>query len=116
VAGRVFIDLDGTRDRLLDLSARVADRTALMGGVLTAAPGESVTFTAALTGADLAGLEVIRDSAKITPILTTPGVFSIVMGERSGWVRVIVHDLAGPLLLIGNPIDLASAARSPPRS
>lgn len=105
--GRVFIDLDGTRDRLLDLSARAGDRAAVMGGVLKVAPGETVSFTASSTGVDLAGLEVIRDGVKVTPTLTAPGVFSIVMGERSGWVRVNVRDPAGRLLLIGNPIYLA---------
>lgn len=105
-AGRVFIDLDGTRERLLDLSARVGDRTAVMGEALKAKPGETVTFAAALTGAEAAGLEIIRDGAKIAPSSTAPGGFSIVMGERSGWVRVNVRDPAGRLLLIGNPIYL----------
>ena len=105
-AGRVFIDLDGTRDRLLDLSARTGDRTAAMGGVLKVASGETVSFTASLTGADLSGLEVIRDGAKVTPTLSAQGVFSIVTSERSGWVRVNVRNPAGRLLLIGNPIYL----------
>ncbi|WP_343699065.1 CehA/McbA family metallohydrolase [Caulobacter sp.] len=103
-AGRVFIDLDGTRERLLDVSAQAGDRTAVMGGELKAKPGETVTFTVALTGVDAASLEVIRDGAKVSPTLTAPGIFSIVMGERSGWVRVNVRDPAGRLLLIGNPI------------
>mgnify|MGYP007086364680 CR=1 FL=1 len=77
-----------------------------MGGELKAAPGEAVTFTVALTGAEAAGIEIVRDGAKVTPTLTARGVFSLTMGERSGWVRVNVRDPAGRLLLIGNPIYL----------
>ncbi len=109
-AGRVFIDLDGTRDRMLDLSARSATGVAVMGGALPARRGEVITFTAAIVGADPAGLEVVQDGVKRAPEFTRPGVFSIRMGDRPSWVRINLRDPAGRLLMIGNPIYL-----TPPR-
>lgn len=108
-AGRVFIDLDGTRDRVLDLSARAAGGSAVMGGALPVRRGERVTFTATAVGADLAGLEVVQDGVKRSPEFTGPGVFSIRMGDRPSWVRVNLRDTAGRLLMIGNPIYLTPA-------
>jgi hypothetical protein len=108
-AGRVFIDLDGTRDRMLDLSARAGDRTAVMGGLLPVKPGEAVTFTVSLAGFDPAGLEVVRDGVKTPAAVSSAGVFSLRMGSRSSWVRINVRDAAGRLLLIGNPIYLTAA-------
>jgi hypothetical protein len=108
-AGRVFIDLDGTRDRVLDLSAAVGGRGAVMGGALTAKPGETVTFVARVAGVDPAGLEVIQDGARIAPAISAAGGFEVRMGARAGWVRVNVRDKAGRLLMIGNPIYLTVA-------
>lgn len=105
-AGRVFIDLDGATDRLLDLSARSKDGQAVMGGVLTARPGQTVTFTASVAGAPLAGLEVIRDGAKLAVAVDPSGVFRIRMGDKPGWVRLNLRDPSGRLLVIGNPIYL----------
>jgi hypothetical protein len=105
-AGRVFIDLDGTKDRMLDLSARAKSGQAVMGGVLTAKPGEAVTFTASLTGGDLSGLEVIRDGAKLAVTMGPSGAFTVKMGDKATWVRLNFRDAQGRLLLIGNPIYL----------
>lgn len=108
-AGRVFIDLDGTRDRMLDLSASVGGRGAVMGGTLAAKPGETLIFNARIAGADPAGLEVIQDGARIAPAISPTGGFEIRMGARPSWVRINVRDAAGRLLMIGNPIYLTVA-------
>lgn len=103
-AGRVFIDLDGTRDRILDMTAQASTGRAMMGGTLSVGRGEVVTFTVVATGVDLAGLEIIRDGVRQPPRLDRPGVFSIRMADRSTWVRANLRDANGRLLLIGNPI------------
>lgn len=108
-AGRVFIDLDGTRDRLLDLSARTARSSATMGGGLAVRPGETVTFTATVAGADQARLEIVQDGKIRAPVFMRPGVFSIRMGDRPAWVRANLRDPGGRLLAIGNPIYLSPA-------
>ncbi len=110
-AGRVFIDLDGTRDRFLDLAARADGREAVMGGAIAVRPGESVSFVATVAGVAPAGLEVIQDGAKIAPNMSPSGGFSLRMGRRPTWVRANVRDAAGRLLLIGNPIYLTVAPR-----
>ncbi|WP_421739483.1 CehA/McbA family metallohydrolase [Caulobacter sp.] len=108
-AGRVFIDLDGTRDRMLDVSASTARQTAVMGGALAVRPGDRVTFSVAVSGAGPASLEVVQDGAKRTPAFTGDRAFEIKMGDRPSWVRVNVRDPGGRLLLIGNPIYLTPA-------
>ena len=105
-AGRVFIDLDGTRDRALDLSARASSGEAVMGGVLSVKRGEVVRFAATSMNADLTGLEVVRDGAVQAVRFEQPGVFSIKVGDHASWVRVNLRDSGGRLLLIGNPIYL----------
>lgn len=105
-AGRVFIDLDGTKDRMLDLAARSRAGQAAMGGVLAAKPGEAVAFTASVTGGDLSSLEVIRDGAKLPVTAGPTGAFTVTMGDKASWVRLNLRDAQGRLLLIGNPIYL----------
>lgn len=105
-AGRVFIDLDGAKDRTLDLGARSKSGQAMMGGTLLAHPGDIVTFTASVTGADLAGLEVIRDGGKLALAVDPAGVFKMKMGGKPSWVRLNLRDSTGRLLMIGNPIYL----------
>jgi hypothetical protein len=104
--GRVFIDLDGTKARMLDLSARSKSGQAVMGSALTAKPGEAVAFTASLTGGEMAGLEVIRDGAKVPVTVGPDGAFTVKMGDKASWVRLNLRDGQGRLLLIGNPIYL----------
>lgn len=109
-SGRVFVDLDGTRDRRLDLSARAGGRQAVMGGTLAVRPGQTVDFAVDLAGVDPAGLEVIQDGAKVSAAISATGAFEIRMGRRPSWVRVNVRDAAGRLLMIGNPIYLSPAS------
>lgn len=108
-AGRVFIDLEGARDRMLDLSASVDGASAVMGGVLKAKPGRTISFIATIAGADRAGLELIQDGVRIHPPVSAKGQFEIRMGRRQTWVRANVRDAGGRLLLIGNPIYLSPA-------
>jgi hypothetical protein len=108
-AGRVFIDLDGTRDRMLDLSASVDGASAVMGGTLKARPSQVVTFVVTVEGAELAGVEIIQDGVRVSPAVSAMGGFDVRMGQRPTWVRANVRDSRGRLLLIGNPIYLSPA-------
>jgi len=105
-AGRVFIDLEASGQRVLDLTARSAEDQAVMGGVLRVKPGETVTFTAVVTGADAKGLEIVRDGLVVRPEVDADGVFHLPAGKTAGWVRLNLRDTTGRLLLIGNPIYL----------
>lgn len=108
-SGRVFVDLEGTRARMLDLSASARGGSAVMGGALAVGSGDIVTFAATVAGADLAGLEIIQDGARISPIVSATGRFEVRMGPRPTWVRVNVRDANGRLLLLGNPVYLSPA-------
>jgi hypothetical protein len=66
-AGHVFMDLAGTRDRLLEVTARVRDQVAHMGDLLNVSKGEAAVFDLHVAAA--AGGKVRSD-------------FSLVMGER----------------------------------
>ncbi|EJL37804.1 hypothetical protein PMI01_00503, partial [Caulobacter sp. AP07] len=108
-AGRVFIDLDASGDRLLDLTARSAKDQAVMGGVLRVKAGETVAFTATLVGGDLKGLQIVRDGAVVNTPVGPDGTFRLSVGKTASWVRLNLRDDKGRLMLIGNPIYLRPA-------
>ncbi|MET3760654.1 hypothetical protein [Sphingomonas sp. UYEF23] len=58
-SGRAFIDVEGTRNRLPDLSARAGDRQAVMGGTLPVPEGETVRFFAERNGVPSRIIQVI---------------------------------------------------------
>jgi hypothetical protein len=109
-SGRVFIDVEGKKDRFLDLSAASRGREAYMGGVLEAGPSDAVDLTATVKGVPGGKLEFIVDG-KIDPALGRelhsddekvqvkwmPG------GDRHP-VYVKVRDKDGKLVLVGNPV------------
>jgi len=104
-AGRVFVDLDGARDRMLDLTASAGDQQAVMGGLLTVKAGQTVTFQATVSGAGAFRIEVLRNGRTVAPEFDSKGGFQLVIDEP-GWVRLNVRDATGRLLLIGNPVYL----------
>ena len=110
-AGHVFIDVQGTRDRMLDLTARAGDQTAEMGDALSASAGSLVKIT--VTTAALAGdhIEIITDGKTIQPNadLAIHGAQQSASFEWSSdgkrhWVRANVLGADGELLIVGNPI------------
>jgi hypothetical protein len=113
-AGRVFVDVEGTRDRMLELTATCGDSSAVMGEGLPAPKGAEVAFTVRVQklagakvdvvmdgahGVALADLLVEGDDATLT--FTLPGD-----GARH-WLRADVRSGDGArTLMIGNPIYL----------
>lgn len=113
--GRVAIDLDGAGDRTLDLTARCAGRTAIMGEEIAAGEGETLDFEATVAG--VAGhFEVIMDGetmpldceTTVAPAATTRGFTLLADGQRH-WVRLNVRAGDGRLMMIGNPIYVVLA-------
>jgi hypothetical protein len=111
-AGHVFIDTEGTRDRLLEYSASAGDRSAAMGDTLPVAKDATIRLALHVMHAKGSHLELIADGSKL------PAGDSAIQEddqrttlELSGdnqrrWVRVDVCTPAGHRLLIGNPIYL----------
>lgn len=115
-AGRVFIDVRGTRDRLLELTARAGSATAMMGDALAAPAGATVQFSVHVTHAKGGQVMIEQDGAPLTA-LSDAGLagedetktFQVNSDGRRHWVRVnVVAD--GLPALIGNPIYLNAAA------
>ena len=109
-AGHVFIDVQGTRDRMLDLTASAAAQTAEMGDAINAPAGQKLRFTVTATAPEGARAEIIVDGKPWQPSvdLVVRGKWSQSFdwpsdGKRH-WIRVNVRGNAGELLLVGNPI------------
>ena len=117
-AGRVFIDVEGTPDRLLELTAKVGEATTVMGDAIAAAAGEVIAFHARLEnlpGGEIEVIEdgqVIADAAQVAPGATGAMLdFSWTSNGARHWLRLNARDAEGRLVLIGNPIYVNFAKR-----
>lgn len=110
-AGHVFIDLTGSRDRLLDVRATSDGATSHMGDLLSAPAGGYVSFfihVANVNGATV----VFREDGKPMPqggntSASDPdqtSQFEWSSDGRRHWFRAEVRSPEGKLLLLGNPI------------
>jgi len=117
-AGRVFIDVDGTRDRVLDLAAIADGQHADMGQTLHLPPGRTVRFALTLKGVPSGLVQLVIDG-KAEPAYRAAFVGGQPValpdwhsdGNRH-WIRAEVRDGKGRLVLIGNPIYIAPARAS----
>lgn len=112
-AGHVFVDVQGSRDRRLEFTARSGDASAQMGDAIVAPVGETVEFEVQVAHAVGAQVEVVQDGRTITPAedLSISQAaqtlrFPWRSDGRSHWIRVNVRGADGRLLLLGNPIYL----------
>jgi hypothetical protein len=108
-AGRVFVDLEGSRDRLLDVSATAGRATAQMGGTLAAPRGAAVSLRVIVRGAAGGRLALAGPGAAgagvDAPALGADEVRTISLPRgAAGWVRVDVRGPDGRLWLLGNPV------------
>jgi hypothetical protein len=111
-AGHVCIDLAGTSDRVLELTATGGTSTAQMGDTLTAPPGMSVAF-AAKVSSSTPGKVVLLEDGKPLDIDATKieGQYQTAHGSWTSdgqrhWFRAEVVEADQKLLLLGNPIYL----------
>ncbi len=116
--GRVFIDLTGSRDKVIDLGARDStehdgadQQWTSMGDTIHAAAGDSVTVRVQVVACPRAVIHLFLDGHE-TPALPplTTGIgnetlpFSWISDGNSHWIRAEVRDANGSLMLISNPI------------
>jgi len=116
-AGRVFIDVEGTRDRFLNLSARAGRQRAQMGDALAARSGVQVQFElevkAAPAGARLeiqldgAPFEISADDAPLASNETRRVTWRS-DGDHH-WISANVRNADGTLILISNPVYINAA-------
>lgn len=111
-AGHVFVDVEGSPDRLLTLTARAVGRQAEMGDTLTVPAGLGVEFEATVIAPPSgARLDILKDGQPlegVLPALDADGVyrFSWPSDGQRHWIVVHVRAADGRLLLIGNPVYL----------
>jgi hypothetical protein len=112
-AGHVFIDVEGTKDRIVEFEAKTALSTASMGDSINAPAGRQVHFTIRMIALQGAYPEIIQDgsptssmdkSASIKPDETRG--FDYVSDGKRHWFRVNIRSAGGSLLIVGNPIYL----------
>ena len=110
-AGRVFVDLTGSKDHLLELTAHRGDVTANMGDTLQASAGTSIEFFAHTVAEAGATLQLLKDGKPFDeskPLtlsaadLMTPFHWKSDGGRH--WFRADVRGPDGKLWLLGNPI------------
>jgi hypothetical protein len=112
-AGHVFIDVEGTNDRIVEFAAKTDSGTARMGDAIHAPAGQKLHFTVRMVALPGAVPEVIQDgqptalldkSASAKPDETRE--FDYVSDGKRHWLRVNVRSAEGSLLIVGNPIYL----------
>lgn len=110
-AGHAFIDLAGTRDRLLEVTARSGDKIVHAGDLLTAPAGEAVDFDLHVTAAAGGTVRWLEDGQELAlktnaAITSSDQSFSLawVADGRRHWFRAEVAGAGGKMWLLGNPI------------
>jgi hypothetical protein len=112
-AGHVFIDVEGSRDRLVEFEAKIASNSASMGDSIRVPADQKVHFTIRMIALANTHAEIIQDgqttslmdhSASTGPDETKE--FDYVSDGKRHWFRVNIRSSEGTLLLIGNPIYL----------
>lgn len=111
-AGHAFIDVQGSRDRLLDMTAETDAATARMGDVLKLPPGQDARLRVRVKGAAGGSLSFRADPGTKPldprPIASQDEIVDLAIAGAAGrhWLRAEVRGADGRLWLIGNPIYL----------
>jgi hypothetical protein len=110
-AGHVFVDVEGTKDRVLEFEAKTGSMTASMGDAINAPAGQSIHFTVKMIALQGANPEIIQDGQVANVIdksasekLDDARGFDYVSDGKRHWFRVNVRSADGFLLVVGNPI------------
>jgi hypothetical protein len=129
-AGHIFLDVEGTRDRIFDVTAQTAMQIVHGGDLLQAAQGDPVNFEAHVTAAEGGTLRWVEDGQEIKPPTnsdvgepqqTIP--FPWTSDGQRHWFRAEIFGPHGKVWLIANPIyvnwnlsnDCGKAQAFPPR-
>lgn len=109
-AGHVFIDVEGTRDRVLDIEATSGGKTVGMGDALNVARGASLHVAARTTALDGQRVRVLDNGKPVDlsgrDVIASDGLVSFDWASdgRPHWLRVDVRSPEGKLLVLGNPV------------
>lgn len=121
-AGHVFIDIEGARDRLLEVEATAGAARAEMGDVLPVTPGPPPRIQVRVRGVAGGRVVVSGDGAGLVQAIggdrPLEGLqdhrdYVAAADGRDHWIRFDVRDAAGKLVLLGNPVYLRAAPTTP---
>ena len=109
-AGHVFVDVAGSPERLLELTAQAGAASAMMGDTLRVPAGAAADFKVHANGAEV---QVLLDGEP-TPLLNDNRVdaedqwlgFAWTGDGKPHWIRIDVRGADGKLILLGNSIYL----------
>ena len=105
--GHVFLDLEGSANRLLECTAATSRQEAAMGDDLQAKPGDRVHLSIRTANVKGDSIELLEDGRRLVERTTDDnGSFSyewISDGARH-WLSFVVRTPAGKPVLLGNPI------------
>ncbi len=112
-AGHVFIDIEGTSNRILEFTGQTGSSLASMGDALHALNGQQIRFTIKMTALEGAHPEVIRDGELTAIVDASPAQqkeetrnFVYQSDGKRHWLRINIRSAEGTLLIVGNPIYL----------
>ena len=112
-AGHVFIDVEDSKDRLVEFEAKIASNSAQMGDSIRAPADQKVHFTVTMIALANTYPEIIQDGQTTSLMDHSPSSgphetkeFDYVSDGKRHWFRVNIRSSEGTLLLIGNPIYL----------
>ena len=110
-AGHVFIDLLGTSNRMIELSASFGSDKVVMGDNLNVPAMAAVDFSLHVAHARGSSIELIRDGEKLnaiaSPLLASDDetrTFRFPSDGLRHWIRATIRDQSGRAVLISNPI------------
>ena len=110
-AGHVFIDVTGTRDRLLEVTAQGGSQSVHAGDMLNTSTGDRCDFDAHVTAAAGGNIHWIEDGQEVAPrqrcaVSTADSTQTLpwTSDGRRHWFRAQVTGPDGKLWLLGNPI------------
>lgn len=108
-AGHVFVDVTGSRNRMLEVDANGAGSVAHMGDIMAAKSGTEIALQIHVAGCAGGKVRMVLDGNPMdTPISLTADDQSVETHWKSDgsrhWIRFIVEDTEGKTELLGNPI------------
>lgn len=119
-SGNVFVDVQGSGERWMSMSAAAGARTAAMGGEIVLGSGETARFELRIRQASGARVVLWLDGREVA-LLANPIVdstsqtlaFDWTGDGGSHWLRADVRGPYGKLWLVGNPIHVRNAVARP---
>jgi predicted metal-dependent phosphoesterase TrpH len=108
-AGHVFVDVTGSRNRILEVEAQTAGASAHMGDAIALERGREIALRIHVVGCAQAKVQELLDGKPLdSPIALSSDDQSVVThwvsdGARH-WIRLTVSEADGKVQLLGNPI------------